>query len=226
MRLLLGDGMTAPAELGVDDLVRLYAFPSALDRAHVRANFVSTLDGSAQGGDGRSGSINGPADQFVFAVQRAQADVILVGAQTTRAEGYKPVVPEPWQRELRAELGLTAAPAIAVLTKSGLIDDELRAGGEAPTLVYTDLGLDAVLDDLRGKGLRRVLCEGGPSVLAQVAAAGRLDELCLTVSPLVVGGHGLRIADGPELPQPWHPRLAHVIEADGMLLLRYTGSAA
>jgi riboflavin biosynthesis pyrimidine reductase len=219
MRLLFDAAATVPpGELGTDELARLYAFP---DGPWVRANFVSTLDGSAQGGDGRSGSINGPADVHVFALLRALADVILVGAQTTRAEGYKPVVPEPWQRELRAALGLTPAPAIAVLTSSGVIDDELRAGGEAPTLVYTDLTIDAVLDDLQDKGLRHISCEGGPSVLAQLLGAGRLDELCLTVAPLMVGGHGLRIADGPALDMPWEGGLRHVIEADGMLLLRY-----
>ncbi len=219
MRLVYDAAAAAePDGLGIDELARLYAYP---DRPWVRANFVCTLDGSAQGGDGRSGSINGPADRLTFAVLRALADVILVGAQTTRAEGYKPVVPEPWQRELRAELGLSAAPAIAVLTSSGVIDDELRAGGEAPTLVYTDLPVDAVLDDLHGKGFSRVSCEGGPSVLSQVTAAGRLDELCLTLAPLLVSGHGLRIASGPPLDMPWQGELRHVIEADGMLLLRY-----
>ena len=84
------------AELDQDGIADLYAYPP--DRPWLRANFVSTLDGSAQGTDGRSGTINGPADHLVFQVNRALAEVILVGAQTTRTEGYKPVRPEPWQR--------------------------------------------------------------------------------------------------------------------------------
>jgi riboflavin biosynthesis pyrimidine reductase len=207
------------AELDQDGIADLYAYPP--DRPWLRANFVSTLDGSAQGTDGRSGTINGPADHLVFQVNRALAEVILVGAQTTRTEGYKPMRPEPWQRALRERLGLGPAPAIAVLTRSGVIDDELRAGGEAPTLVYSDLPVGAVLDDLHANGYRRVLCEGGPGVLAQVAAAGRLDDLCLTLSPMTVAGHGLRISNGDLMDPPWQAELAHAIEHDSWLLLRY-----
>jgi riboflavin biosynthesis pyrimidine reductase len=205
------------AELDRDGIAELYAFPP--DRFWLRANFVSTLDGSAQGPDGRSGTINGPADHLVFQVNRALADAILVGAQTTRAEGYRPVEPEPWQRELRERLGLSPAPAIAVLSRSGVIDEDLRAGGEAPTLVYGALA--SAFADLETNGYRRVLCEGGPTVLAEIARAGRLDDLCLTLSPELVAGHGLRIADGDLLDPPWPADLATVVESDGWLLLRY-----
>ncbi len=208
------------AEVDRDGIAELYAFPP--DRFWLRANFVSTLDGSAQGPDGRSGTINGPADHLVFQVNRALADVILVGAQTTRTEGYKPVEPEPWQRELRERLGLSPAPAIAVLSRSGVIDEELRTGGEASTLVYDDLG--AAFTGLEAIGYRRVLCEGGPGVFAAIAAAGRLDELCLTLSPRLVAGHGLRLADGDLLDPPWQAELVNVVEDAGWLLLRYRRS--
>jgi riboflavin biosynthesis pyrimidine reductase len=64
-----------------------------------------------------------------------------------------------------------------------------------------------------------VLCEGGPSLLGDVAAAGRLDELCLTISPQLVGGDGPRVAHGPDLDVDLSP--ASLLEADGVLLARY-----
>jgi riboflavin biosynthesis pyrimidine reductase len=82
-----------------------------------------------------------------------------------------------------------------------------------------DVDLAAALDSLAARGLRRVLCEGGPSLLADVAAAGRLDELCVTFSPQLVGGDGPRILHGTELDVVLQPAL--LLEQDGMLLARY-----
>lgn len=84
---------------------------------------------------------------------------------------------------------------------------------------YVDLA--AALGALGERGLRRVLSEGGPRVLSQLLAGGLVDEMCLTVSPLVVGGHDLAISSGPGLSRPQDMRLARVHEEDGYLFLRY-----
>lgn len=231
-----------------DDLAELYAYPADLDAPWVRANFVSTLDGAASGADGRSGSINSDADKRVFGLLRSLADVILVGAGTARTEGYRPVRPREVWRDLRARLGLPAAPALAVVTRSLTLPDGLleRVEGGGPVLVVAAadadpqrvaaardaLGPDAVIQagtgavDLGGvvsqlgeRGLSRVLCEGGPSLMSDLVAAGLLDELCLTVSPRLVGGEGPRITTGG--PLDLDLRLGHVVAAQSVLLTRW-----
>jgi riboflavin biosynthesis pyrimidine reductase len=103
------------------------------------------------------------------------------------------------------------------------VADVVVAGDDAVDLV-------AAVATLRERGLVRVHCEGGPTLLADVAAAGLLDELCLTVSPLLAGGSYAgedapmpRILAGAPLPAPPASlSLAHVLEGDGTLFLRYT----
>lgn len=101
-------------------------------------------------------------------------------------------------------------------------------GDECVLQVGTDsVDATAAVDALADRGLTRVLCEGGPSLLGRWLAAGRVDELCLTTAPVVVGGDAGRIVTGPALPDggPW--RLGHVLEGDGTLLVRWVraGSA-
>lgn len=231
-----------------DDLAALYAYPADLDRPWVRANFVSTLDGAASGQDGRSGSINNDADKRVFGLLRSLADVILVGAGTARAEGYRPVRTREVWRDLRARIGLAPAPVLAVVTRSldvpaGVLE-QVEGGG--PVLVVSShradaakvadltatLGADAViragedavdlanvLEQLGERGLSRVLCEGGPSLMSDLVAAQRLDELCLTLSPQLIGGDGPRITTGG--PLDLDLRLGHVVESEGVLLTRW-----
>ncbi len=75
---------TAPSELSDDDLVALYAYPH--ERRYVRANFVTSLDGAAQGADEKSGSLSSKADKRIFRLLRSLCDVIVVGAGTARSE--------------------------------------------------------------------------------------------------------------------------------------------
>ena len=80
--------------------------------------------------------------------------------------------------------------------------------------------LAAAVDALAERGHRRMLAEGGPHLLAQLAGAGLLDELCLTIGPLMAGPGAPRIVAGvPATPLPL--TLAHVLEDDGFLLCRY-----
>src|SRR5699024_10261627 len=130
MRLLY-PAVEEPAELDDDELARVYAYPdpAAPGRGWVRANFVSTLDGSATGPDRLTGSINTTPDRVVFALLRSLADVILVGAGTARAEGYRP--PEADPRWAGIRVGRPSAPAMAVVTRSGLLPPLLRGVPDA-----------------------------------------------------------------------------------------------
>jgi riboflavin biosynthesis pyrimidine reductase len=231
------------------DLPARYAYPSAgqlAGRPWVRANMIESADGAAELG-GLSGGLSGPADRKVFGLLRALADVILVGAGTARAERYRPVrVPARWA-VLRA--GRPATPPIAVLTAQLDLDLDspllTAAPGDARTIVITtgsapartrqrairhadviiagdqhaDLG--AAVRALAGRGYRRVLAEGGPRLLGQLAAAGLLDELCVTVSPLLASGTAGRIVQGSTGAAASRLALAHVLEDEGYLFCRY-----
>jgi riboflavin biosynthesis pyrimidine reductase len=236
----------APNELSDDDLAEVYAYPA--ETAWLRTNFVTTLDGAAQGSDHRAASISGAADQQIFALLRSLCDVIVVGANTTRVEGYQPVQPSEMRSELRAALGLAPFPAIAVISRSLSLDPGLVHGGEAPTIVVTtesaaatagatlgedvplvaageqEVDLPAALEALVALGYQRMLCEGGPTLMRELVAAGCVDDLCLTISPLLSAGDRLRITHGAALEPPAHLRLRHLLEADGYLFSRYTSS--
>lgn len=237
----------APIELSADDLAELYAYPA--QTTWVRANFVSSVDGAAQGPDARSGSLSSHADQAVFALLRTLADVIIVGAGTARAEGYQPVQPSEVDGDLRRALGLTATPAIAVVSRSLAIDDGLLAGGASPTLVVTSaasaqehtdalsdvavvvaspphdqeqVDISLAVEGLVAHGYQRLLCEGGPSLMRDLVVARRLDELCMTISPQLVGGDPLRILHGPALDEPIRLELRHLLADGDDLFCRYT----
>ena len=223
------------------DLAAAYAYPEA--RPWVRANMVSSLDGSATFG-GRSSGLSGPADQEVFAALRALADVVLVGAGTARIEGYRAPRPKPRFAGLRADLGLSPAPRLALVSASlGLDPAGPLFDGAQPTIVLTTetapadrrarlaavadvvtagevaVDAEAAVGALHARGLDRILCEGGPSLLGALLTAGRVDELCLTVSPVTVGGDSLRITQGPAHHHDF--ALAGLVEADGALFVRY-----
>lgn len=241
MRVLLNEIAPRVAGLGTtvsaESLAVLYAHPERW----TRANMVSTLDGAGTGADGLTGSINTAPDHEVYRLLRDLADVVLVGAGTARAEGYRRPGP-------RLRPGRTPCPDVAVVSRSALVPPGLAApapdrggawmvtraaaGEEAldrarallgadRVLVHGDAEVDlgAALDDLAGRGLTRVLCEGGPSLLADVAAHGLLDELCLTTVPVLAGGDARRIASGVPAGLELHPRL--ILEAEGTLLHRF-----
>jgi riboflavin biosynthesis pyrimidine reductase len=231
-------------ELTDDDLLAAYAPPPGADR-HVRVNFVASADG-AVAVDGRSHGLSSPADKRVFGLLRDLADVVLVGAGTVRDEGYGYPAFGDRERERRRARGLAPTPTFAVVSGSLDLDltSSLFTGPPVRTVVLTAasaladrraalepvadvvpagadrVDLAAALDALAARGLRRVLCEGGPSLLAGLAAAGLLDEVCLTVSPLLAGPGAGRITAGPRHP-PLPMRVGHLLEEDGALFLRY-----
>lgn len=228
------------------DLVEAYAVP-ILGRGgpFVRANMIATLDG-ALSVRGRSGPVGGPADRGVFQVLRALADVVLVGAGTVRAERYGPARLDDTLRQLRQRQGKPAVPPIAVVSRAGDLDwsapfftqaeqrpivfasaahgeaTRRRAETVADFVVAGEARVDPriAIDHLRRSGYHSILLEGGPGLNADVVDAGLLDELCLTVSPRLVGGTGPRILAGPELPHPLELRIVHLLEEDGFLFYR------
>ena len=225
------------------ELLDLYAHPPG----RVRANFVETLDGAATGDDGRSGSINNEPDLRVLETLRALADVVLVGAGTTRTEGYTDLEVPARLTSARAALGLAPQLELAVVTRSGLLSRRLLDAGRPPLVVThhrchrlvdlrRELGADRVLVhgeaevDLPGalaalaaRGLRRVLTEGGPHLFASLLADDLVDELCLTTSPRLVGGHPPRIVTSHAWFDPPRPaRLEHVLVEDSTVLARWS----
>ena len=211
-----------PAELYGD-------LPSARARPAVRLNMITSIDG-ATAVAGLSGGLGGPADQALFAVLRSQADVVLVAAGTVRAEHYGPskVPVAVISRSCRLDwdspfFTASIAPPIVVTVGEAPALERKKAADLADLIIAGDRDVDmaAALGALAERGYLRVLAEGGPTLNGQLAAAGLLDELCLTVSPLLAGGDAKRILAGPTLAAGPGWRLRSLCEQDGFLFLRY-----
>ncbi|WP_416967703.1 pyrimidine reductase family protein [Streptomyces sp. 4F14] len=235
------DQTPAAGEWSLDELADAYAYPSGV---WLRANMVSTLDGAGQH-DGRSRPISGPGDMRIFGTLRGLADVVVVGAQTVRQEGYRPARARAEFAARRAAAGQTPAPAVAVVSASLDLDFSLPlfTSPLVPTLLLTGAGADAgrvaearaagvevlVAGDGAGvdparvpfalgeRGFVRLLTEGGPRLLGQFVAAGVLDELCLALSPMLTAGGAQRITDGPPVEVPRRFALTSLLEEDGFL---------
>jgi riboflavin biosynthesis pyrimidine reductase len=224
------------------------------DRPHVLLNMVSTADGRATLG-GRSGSISGPADRALFHGLRTSVDAVMAGAATVRVERYGRIVPDPARRALRVERELSEEPLACIVSGRLALDGEipLLADPAARVVILTPstaslpesaaevhyiraardglLDLPAALGELRERfGVRTLLCEGGPHLNAQLLSAGLVDELFLSLAPVLAGGdldgnhahpEALRILAGPELSPPVGLELLSVLEQDGSLFLRY-----
>ncbi|MFC4063182.1 pyrimidine reductase family protein [Planomonospora corallina] len=232
-------------DLDLAGLAHAYAYPGG---PWLRVNMVASADGATWLA-GLSGGLSGKGDRKVFGVLRGLADVILAGAETVRSEGYGPARPRESWRALRE--GRPAAPVIAVVSGrleldftsplfteaepgartivvtcgAAPADRRAQAARHADVIVAGDERVDlaAAVKALAERGLERVLCEGGARINGQLAAAGLIDELCLTVSPLLVGGGAVRVLDGPDVLTGL--RLVHVLEEDGFLFTRYVRSS-
>jgi riboflavin biosynthesis pyrimidine reductase len=227
--------------IDADDLPSVYGLAPG-----IRLNMIASVDGSASAG-GLSGALGGAADKKVFAAVRSVADAIVVGAGTWRAEGYGPVRFPEVVRAWRRDAGLAEVPPIAVVTATAGLDwsrpfftetearpliitvaaapseNVARAREVADVIVAggTEVDLVAAAGELRTRGFSHILAEGGPTLGGQLAACGLLDELCLTLSPLLIVGDAPRILHGPVLTSPVKLDLVHLLEEDGFLFLRY-----
>jgi riboflavin biosynthesis pyrimidine reductase len=226
------------------------AYPWPPDRRWVRAMMVMALDGAAAGPDGLSGSISGEADQAVFAAVRRYADAVLIGAGTLRTERYTPMRAQEADVQARQEQGLGPAPRLVIVSASLELpwDEPVFSVSALPPLIVTGSDPDpaalarvpetcevvglpgetvdpvGVLDEMEQRGLRRIVCEGGPTLLHDFVAAGVLDEADITFSPMFAGTNmsphtsGLRDVATFELVQ--------VLTADGFLMARYVRASA
>lgn len=218
--------------------------PRSPERPWVLANMISSLDGATHVG-GLSGGLGSPADRLTFRAIRAVADVILVAAGTARSEQYHPISTTPQVAAARGSRKQRDRPRLAILTRhlDLDLDGELFLAPEPPIVLTTEQAPSSrvrhaqrrttvlqfpgprvnVADAVRALGEHGadvVLSEGGPTLIGQLVVADVLDELCLSLSPLVVGGDAARVTDVPDVV---HRRfdLVRVLEEDSMLLLRY-----
>jgi 5-amino-6-(5-phosphoribosylamino)uracil reductase len=225
-----------------DELAELYAWPPSVNgRPVVRANMIASLDGGSTVA-GRSAGLGNPADTELFAVLRDLADVILVGSGTVRAEKYGGVRLDAQRQARRLRWGLPAAPpAMAVVTGNGLDPDlPIFTDTVTPPIIITTrntgvtvpagvksiiCGIDRVnfvdaIGALAGEGHRHIHCEGGPMLLGQLAAAGLLDECCLTIAPLMLGSAATPLMP-IELPESLRWELADARIDGDHLFTRY-----
>ena len=156
------------------------------------------------------------------------ADVVVVGSGTLRASPTAawtaaaafPALGDAFA-ELRRALGLPPEPGFAVIARTPL-PRELR---REP--IVLDRGLEAALAELRARGYRRILSEGGPTLFGSLLDAGLLDDLFLTLSP-VLAGAGLSLVEGVGLlpGRRVAGSLVGVRRDDSHLFLRYAFASA
>lgn len=242
MEVVVGD-RTGP--LGPEELPAAYPWPA--DGPWLRSMMVMTLDGAAVGSDGRSRSISSANDRDVLATTRRYSDVVLIGAGTFRAERYGPMRARAEDVDARVAAGQLPAPVLAIASASLDLPWEEAAFAESHTrpLVVTSEAADpAALDlafqhadvlalpsldardivlALRGRGLNRVVCEGGPRLLADLVRLDLVDEADLTLSPRMTGGGPF--PTGQIRPDVGQFALQQLITDDeGYLYVRYVRS--
>lgn len=231
------------------DLYTKLPRPTPADRPWVMVNMITSADG-ATAIHGSSEAFDNPADKIVFSAIRGCADWVLVAAETVRAERYRLPEPRPDVRETRKSLRLSAGLRLAVASSSlnlpldlPMFTDRQPDGGLPVIFAGSDVFAETLsefagsaevivsdsrifepaemLAELKRRGARVVLCEGGPSFNAQFVDADLLDELCLSTAPLLVGGVSKRIVHGSQRVVPLPLKLDHLLEAEGTLFARY-----
>jgi len=239
--------MLFPQSVDDVDPATLYAdVPHNDARPAVRLNMIVSVDGGTSW-NGVSGALGGPADKALFSVLRSFADVILVASATMRAEHYGPAVVAPRFQEARRARGQSPAPRIAVVSRTCRFDWDtafFTAATERPIIMTVaaapeperacaaevaevivagedDVDLTRAVTELGSLGAHQVLAEGGPTLNGQLARAGLLDELCVTLSPLLASGDAKRIISGSTLDALAPLALCSICAEDDYLFLRY-----
>jgi riboflavin-specific deaminase-like protein len=212
------------------------------NRPFVYVNMIETVDGRVAV-DGRSAALGGESDLEMLLELRTMADAVLIGTGTLRAEGYDRLVRSEERRSRRRAAGLAEDPLAVLLSRRFNVPWEagLFQAADQPVLIYS--GVDgeppdvpapvevvrlvdpspaAAFADLRARGVRALLCEGGPTLHGGLHAAGLVDELFVTVAPLLTGDEEepTMIAGG-RLPVPVALQLRWVLQAGSELFLRY-----
>ena len=234
-----------PQVSGPLDTEALTALYPRTEAPALRVNFVASIDGAVTV-DGFSAGLSGPGDKVIFGTLRMVCDALVVAAGTVRTEGYDALRLDAGRRAWRTAHGLPEFPLMVVVSGRLDLDPAQEVFADAPVrpVVVTHTGADpgrraaiervadviavgdgrvdlpAAVAALHARGAAHLLCEGGPHLLGALTADDLVDEMCLTVSPLLAGGDAGRIAAGP--PGPPRPMaLRHVLAEDGMLFLRY-----
>jgi riboflavin biosynthesis pyrimidine reductase/pyrimidine deaminase RibD-like protein len=156
---------------------------------------------------------------------RAGCDAILVGASTIRNDNPRLLVRSDERRAARVARGLPANPMKVALTASGNIDSRAAffTAGDAETVVYgpPETALSTVVKDLFGRGVRRLMVEGGSAIHTAFLTEGLADELQLAVAPIFVGDHRApRFVRDSAFPEP-RMVLGDVSKAGDVAVLQY-----
>jgi riboflavin biosynthesis pyrimidine reductase len=239
--------MLFPIPVEAVDPGTVYAdVPRNDSRPAVRLNMIVSVDGGTSW-NGVSGALGGPADKALFSVLRSMADVVLVASATMRGEQYGPVVLGSKIQDARRQRGQTPVPPIAVVSRTCQFDWNtpfFTAGSERPIVLTVssaaeadrtraaevaeviiagedDVDLARAVAELGSRGAKSVLAEGGPTLNGQLARAGLLDELCVTLSPLLASGDAKRIIAGSTLDTLEPLELCSICEEDNYVFLRY-----
>ena len=236
------------------ELYPALARPRPAGRPWLMINMIASADG-AIAVDGTSEALSNPADEAVFSAVRACADWIVAAAGTVRAERYGLPRPKEASRRARRAAGRAERPRLAVVSASLDLDlslplfAEQRPGDDQPVILTgTETAPEAIerleavsevvrlpssrpqpaeiLAELDRRGAQVVLSEGGASFNAQLADAGVIDELCLSIAPLVAGGASGRIVHGSTRTVPLRMCVDHLLEASDTLFVRYLSEPA
>ena len=212
------------------------------DRPWVMFNMVESVDG-ATAIDGGASALNDEDDRALFLAMRAVADVVLMGAETVRSENLGPVRMSEEMSRYRANAEMEEEPRMVILTRSLGLDPEARVFSDParrPTIltgyrvdqdrldVLSQVADVVQIDELDGNGIVDqlgsagvILCEGGPTINSVLMTAGMVDEINITVSPMLALGESSRIAHGQPLQPPIDMRLDRIVRGDRSLFLRY-----
>ena len=233
-----------PAEVDAGGLLEGWD-PNAdtgLGRPRLALNFAVTADGSTTLADGKSGGIGDEGDLFLFRALRDRVDAVMAGTSTIAVEGYRRIIPDEKRRAEREARGLQGDALAVTVSRSGVLPlDAPIFGDEDQKLIafvppggsgFTRPGLEeeeldpvtpvAVMERLWAKGVRSVLCEGGSKLASSLIAAGLVDDVFLTIAPVLAGGADQGMVSGAPLDMAVDMQLAHVAERDGSLFVRWS----
>ncbi|MES1170935.1 MAG: dihydrofolate reductase family protein [Actinomycetota bacterium] len=232
--LVLEDGTVLPPDPAETVLRPLYSIE---ERSSVRLSMIQASDRMAVGLDGTSRSLNGPEDHRILRVARSWADVVIVGAQTARVEGYGDIPMGPDFTEARLHDGMLWPPDLAIVTRNGRVPeglDPLRTwifttewgravnmkGPLAKRVIpvgKNEIDVFKIIGFLRMGGHRRILCEGGPALARLFLAQHAVSDYCLTTSPKPS-------SRGPKVPPvPERMQRAHALSGNGYVMERWEG---
>ena len=239
-RLLPEPGSLPDGAAVVEDLRFAELAPD--DRPYLVLNMVTTADGRVTIG-GRSGPIGNKADQDLFHALRTRVDAVMVGAGTLRAENYGRLVRKPERREARARAGLAPDPlAVVVSGRLDLPEDlplfhepdqqvliatfsehEVKGDGDIQYLRFDGHSVDIplLLRALRERGVRSVLCEGGPTLNAELLRADGVDEIFHCLAPKLAGEPDAPTMVSGVLHETVEMELLGLLENDAHLFARF-----